>query len=99
MIRGFLEPDKSVNLQNHQKRNYQLGLFADLEELASENRFKFESEFNAHPILKLSKINDLCAKNFRKIYFFLKKAMETKHSLALVNLICEILFIRKFAKN
>ncbi|MEE6591696.1 hypothetical protein VWN77_10485, partial [Campylobacter coli] len=42
-----LEPDKSVNLQNHQKRNYQLGLFADLEELASANRFKFESEFNA----------------------------------------------------
>ncbi|EAH7508749.1 ATP-dependent helicase [Campylobacter coli] len=99
LIRGFLEPDKSVNLQNHQKRNYQLGLFADLEELASENRFKFESEFNAHPILKLSKINDLCAKNLEKIYFFLKKAMETKHSLALVNLICENSFYKEICEE
>lgn len=41
LIKGFLDPDKNVNLQNHQKRNYQLGLFADLEELASETRFKF----------------------------------------------------------
>ncbi|EAJ0404870.1 ATP-dependent helicase, partial [Campylobacter coli] len=99
LIRGFLEPDKSVNLQNHQKRNYQLGLFADLEELASANRFKFESEFNAHPILKLSKINDLCAKNLEKIYFFLKKAMETKHSLALVNLICENSFYKEICEE
>lgn len=99
LIRGFLEPDKSANLQNHQKRNYQLGLFADLEELASENRFKFESEFNAHPILKLSKINDLCAKNLEKIYFFLKKAMEIKHSLALVNLICENSFYKEICEE
>ncbi|EJM1407369.1 ATP-dependent helicase, partial [Campylobacter jejuni] len=70
LIKGFLDPDKNVNLQNHQKRNYQLGLFADLEELASETRFKFESEFDAHPILKLSKINDLCARNLEKIYLF-----------------------------
>ncbi|EIJ4040768.1 ATP-dependent helicase [Campylobacter jejuni] len=89
LIKGFLDPDKNVNLQNHQKRNYQLGLFADLEELVSETRFKFESEFDAHPILRLSKINDLCARNLEKIYFFLKKAMEIKHSLTLVNLICE----------
>lgn len=99
LIKGFLDPDRSVNLQNHQKRNYQLGLFADLEELANENRFQFESEFNAHPILKLSKINDLCAKNLEKIYLFLNKAMELKHSLALVNLICQNSFYREICEE
>ena len=99
LIKGFLDPDKSVNLQNHQKRNYQLGLFADLEELARETRFKFESEFDAHPILRLSKINDLCAKNLEKIYLYLKKAMEIKHSLALVNLICENSFYREICEE
>ncbi|KHF13226.1 hypothetical protein PO81_26325, partial [Vibrio parahaemolyticus] len=84
---------------NHQKRNYQLGLFADLEELASETRFKFESEFDAHPILSLSKINDLCARNLEKIYLFLKKAMEIKHSLTLVNLICENSFYREICEE
>ncbi|EOB4243887.1 ATP-dependent helicase [Campylobacter jejuni] len=99
LIKGFLDPDKNVNLQNHQKRNYQLGLFADLEELASETRFKFESEFDAHPILRLSKINDLRARNLEKIYLFLKKAMEIKHSLALVNLICENSFYREICEE
>lgn len=99
LIKGFLDPDKNVNLQNHQKRNYQLGLFADLEELASETRFKFESEFDAHPILRLSKINDLCARNLEKIYLFLKKAMEIKHSLTLVNLICENSFYREICEE
>ncbi|HHY1436947.1 TPA: ATP-dependent helicase [Campylobacter jejuni] len=99
LIKGFLDPDKNVNLQNHQKRNYQLGLFADLEELASETRFKFESEFDAHPILRLSKINDLCARNLEKIYLFLRKAMEIKHSLALVNLICENSFYREICEE
>ncbi|HEC1890170.1 TPA: ATP-dependent helicase [Campylobacter jejuni] len=99
LIKGFLDPDKNVNLQNHQKRNYQLGLFADLEELASETRFKFESKFDAHPILRLSKINDLCARNLEKIYLFLKKAMEIKHSLTLVNLICENSFYREICEE
>lgn len=99
LTKGFLEPDKSVNLQNHQKRNYQLGLFADLEELAYETRFKFDSEFEGHPILRLSKINDLCAKNLEKIYLFLKEAMELKHSLSLVNLICENSFYREICEE
>ncbi|MBM0637106.1 ATP-dependent helicase [Campylobacter sp. VicNov18] len=99
LIKGFLDPDKSVNLQNHQKRNYQLGLFADLEELANENRFHFESEFHAHPILKLSKINELCAKNLEKIYFFLKKAIKSKHSLALICLICENSFYKEICEE
>ena len=89
LIKGFLEPNKEVSLKNNQKRNYQLGLFADLDDLSSEERFKFESDFNAHPILKLSKINDLCAKNLEKIYLFLKEAIKIKNSIMLVNLICE----------
>ncbi|MCW1330339.1 ATP-dependent helicase, partial [Campylobacter jejuni] len=71
---------------------------ADLEELASETRFKFESEFDAHPILRLSKINDLCARNLEKS-IFLKKLMEIKHSLTLVNLICENSFYREICEE
>ncbi|AXP08666.1 ATP-dependent helicase [Campylobacter hepaticus] len=99
LIKGFLNPDKSVNLQNHQKRNYQLGLFADLEELANEDRFNLESEFNMHPILKLSKINDACAKNLEKIYFFLKKATILQHSLALITLIYENSFYQEICEE
>ncbi|MGH2305835.1 ATP-dependent helicase [Campylobacter taeniopygiae] len=99
LIKGFLDPDKNVNLQNHQKRNYQLGLFGDLDELLDEKRFNLQSEFNVHPILKISKINDLCAKNLEKIYFFLKEAMEIKHSLALVKLICQNSFYREICEE
>ncbi|MBZ7954035.1 ATP-dependent helicase [Campylobacter sp. W0018] len=99
LIKGFLDPDKNVNLQNHQKRNYQLGLFGDLDELLDEERFNLQSEFNVHPILKISKINDLCAKNLEKIYFFLKEAVEIKHSLALVKLICQNSFYREICEE
>lgn len=99
LIKGFLDPDKSVSLKNHQKRNYQLGLFGDLDELLDEKRFNLLSEFNTHPVLKISKINDLCAKNLEKIYFFLKEAIEMKHSLALVKLICQNSFYREICEE
>ncbi|KAB0591287.1 ATP-dependent helicase [Campylobacter lari] len=89
LIKGFLNPDSSVSLKKYKKQSYQLGLFDDIEELASPSRFNLESEFNTHPILSLPKINELCAKNLEKIYLFIKKASECKVSTQLVNLILE----------
>ncbi|HEC1791096.1 TPA: ATP-dependent helicase [Campylobacter lari] len=89
LIKGFLNPDSSVSLKKYKKQSYQLGLFDDIEELASPSRFNLKSEFNTHPILSLPKINELCAKNLEKIYLFIKKASECKVSTQLVNLILE----------
>ncbi|BEK14106.1 ATP-dependent helicase [Campylobacter lari] len=89
LIKGFLEPDTSINLKKYKKQSYQLGLFDDIEELASPSRFNLESEFNTHPILSLPKINETCAKNLEKLYLFIKKASECKISTQLVNLILE----------
>ncbi|EAJ5678660.1 ATP-dependent helicase [Campylobacter sp. IFREMER_LSEM_CL1846] len=89
LIKGFLNPDSSVNLKKYKKQSYQLGLFDDIEELASPSRFNLESEFNTHPILSLPKINEFCAKNLEKIYLFIKKASECKISTQLVDLILE----------
>ena len=74
LVKGFLEPDESVNLQKARKKNHQLGLFDDIEVLANAARFELESEFNAHPILSLPKINAVGARNLERLYFFVKKA-------------------------
>ncbi|TQR54784.1 ATP-dependent helicase [Campylobacter troglodytis] len=74
LIRGFLDPDKTVNLQKSRKKNHQLGLFNDLELLSSSSRFKLQSEFNSHPILALSKLNEMGARNLERLYFFIKEA-------------------------
>ncbi|WP_139900858.1 ATP-dependent helicase [Campylobacter jejuni] len=52
-------------------------------------------------LLKLGHGNliNLCARNLEKIYLFLKKAMEIKHSLTLVNLICENSFYREICEE
>ncbi|MDO4674061.1 ATP-dependent helicase [Campylobacter sp.] len=85
LARGFLEPDGEMGLQICEKRKMQLGLFADLEEFSSADRFKLESDFSGHPILSLAKINESCAKNLEQIYLFLKKLDPSKHPLELVD--------------
>jgi len=99
LTKGFLEPDKSINLQKERKISFELGLFEDLEEFAQENRFKLESAFNSHPILKLSKINEACAKNLEKIYLFLKHSKELKHSKALVDCISSNVFFKEICEE
>lgn len=99
LIQGFLNPDKNVNLKSEKKNNYDLGLFADLDEFASEKRFVLESEFNTHPILKLSKINEECAKNLEKIYIFIQKTNENHHSLNVINELCDNTFFKEICET
>ncbi len=98
LIQGFLRPDENVSLKGKKKSNFDLGLFADLEEFAEEKRFDLKSQFHTHPILKLAKINEECAKNLEQIYLFLEKTKENRPS-STVKELCENAFFKKICEN
>lgn len=98
LVKGFLEPDKSVSLQKKSKKNAQLGLFDDIELLQNPNRFDLQSEFNTHPILSLSKMNEFGAKNLEKLYHFVKKAREIRASSEFVECILENDFFKEICE-
>lgn len=98
LVKGFLEPDKSVNLQKKHKKNAQLGLFDDIEILQSPHRFDLQSEFNAHPILSLSKMNEFGAKNLEKLYHFVKKAWQIRASSEFVECILHNEFFKEICE-
>ena len=95
LINGFLNPNKDINLKKENVKNYQLGLFDDIDELFSEKRFNLKSEFNEHPILKLSKINEECAKNLEQIYIFIKSCQNFYESKTIINFILENDFFKQ----
>lgn len=95
LTEGFLNPDKNVNLKKENIKNYQLGLFDDIDELFNEKRFKLKTEFNNHPILKLSKINEECAKNLEQIYIFIKSCQNFYDSSKIISFILENDFFKK----
>ena len=98
LIRGFLEPDLSINLQKAYKKNAQLGLFDDIEVLASPKRFDLQSEFNTHPILTLPKINEFGAKNLEKLYHFIKKARQIRVSSEFIECILQNKFFKEICE-
>lgn len=98
LVKGFLEPDTSVSLQKKSKKNAQLGLFDDIELLQSPNRFDLQSEFNTHPILSLSKMNEFGAKNLEKLYHFVKKVLEIRVSSEFVECILENDFFKEICE-
>ncbi len=89
LVNGFLNPDTSVNLQKKHKKNYELGLFEDIEVLANAARFELKSEFNAHPILSLPKITPICAQNLERLYHFVKAAHKIQNSAEFVEKILQ----------
>lgn len=98
LIRGFLEPDLSINLQKAHKKNAQLGLFDDIEVLANPKRFDLQSEFNTHPILTLPKINEFGAKNLEKLYHFIKKVRQIRASSEFVECILQNEFFKEICE-
>ena len=76
MIKGILEPDDSVNISSNKRRNYQLGLFDDLDEFAEVSRFSklgFSDKFLGHPVLKLQKLSESGAQFLYEIYKLFKR--------------------------
>ncbi|CAD7286863.1 ATP-dependent helicase [Campylobacter suis] len=61
VLDGILNPDTSVNISSSRGRNYQLGLFDDLDEFGDTARFSklgFSQNFISHPALKLQKLSE-----------------------------------------
>lgn len=76
LVRGFLEPNLDVNIFEKRKKNYQLGLFDDSDNIGSASRFNdinLNSDFRSHPILKNSKLSIDGALYLCEIYNFLRK--------------------------
>ena len=88
IVEGLLAPDGSVNISSHKKRNYQLGLFDDIDEFADVSRFKhlkFSDDFLSHPILKMQKLNESGAAFLYEIYNFLRAAKRISRPSSLVS--------------
>ena len=99
LVKGFLEPNKSVNLQKKLKKNAGLGLFDDIEVPQNPHRFELQSEFNTHPILSLAKINEFGAKNLEKMFHFVKKARHIHSSSEFIECIFENEFFKEICET
>ncbi|CZE49161.1 ATP-dependent helicase [Campylobacter geochelonis] len=76
LVRGFLAPDFSVKVFESKKKNYQLGLFDEFDNIGDVSRFSnlgFNDEFLAHPVLKYQKLSSDGATMLYEIYKFLIK--------------------------
>ncbi|MGP1484619.1 MAG: ATP-dependent helicase [Campylobacter sp.] len=74
IVKGFLSPDENVDPFGKRAKNYQLGLFDDIDELGEKSRFakfNFSENFFAHPILKMQKLTENGGLFLYEIYNFL----------------------------
>ncbi|MCI6988047.1 MAG: ATP-dependent helicase [Campylobacter sp.] len=75
IIKGFLNPNRSVRVYEKKKRSYQLGLFDDLDTIGSVGRFGslgFDEFFFSHPVLKNAKLSTQGAEFLNEIYKLLR---------------------------
>ncbi|WP_169776573.1 ATP-dependent helicase [Campylobacter mucosalis] len=71
VIDGILRPDMNVNIASNKRRNYQLGLFDDIDEFSDVARFSnlgFDKNFSSHPALKMQKLTEGGAVFLHEIY-------------------------------
>ena len=88
LIKGIVEPDESVNISSNKRRNYQLGLFDDLDEFAEVSRFSklgFSDKFLGHPVLKLQKLSESGAQFLYEIYNFLRGMRNISKPATMIN--------------
>ncbi|MBR8463896.1 ATP-dependent helicase [Campylobacter sp. faydin G-24] len=88
VTQGLLNPDSNVNIASNKKRNYQLGLFDDIDEFVDVSRFKslkFSDKFLSNPILKMQKLSEGGAIFLYEIYNLLQVLKRTTHPTSLIN--------------
>ncbi|WP_169763882.1 ATP-dependent helicase [Campylobacter mucosalis] len=71
VVDGILRPDMNVNIASNKRRNYQLGLFDDIDEFNDVARFSnlgFDKNFSSHPALKMQKLTEGGAVFLHEIY-------------------------------
>ena len=87
VVRGFLQPDESVEAFAKKTKNYQLGLFDELDEVGEKSRFakfNFCEDFFAHPILKMQKLSESGGQFLYEIYNFLSAAKRHSRPTSLI---------------
>lgn len=98
LIKGFLEPDLNIKLEKTKRIDYSLGLFDDLELMQDKQKFELNSEFDEHPILQLSKVDEQVAKVLEQLYLYFKDAKKCKNSYELSQKISSNLFFQKICE-
>lgn len=76
IIKGFLAPDKTAKIYEAKKKNYQLGLFDDLDIFDEISRFddiKINPNFKNNPVLKYAKLSSGGALMLSEVYDLLLK--------------------------
>lgn len=97
IIRGFLNPDKEAKIYETKKKNYQLGLFDDLDIFDEVSRFdevKINQNFIKNPVLKYAKLSNSAAYMLSEIYNLLLKTTNINSSREILK---DIVYSNAFA--
>lgn len=97
IIRGFLNPDKEAKIYEAKKKNYQLGLFDDLDIFDEVLRFdevKINQNFIKNPVLKYAKLSNSAAYMLSEIYNLLLKTTNINSSREILK---DIVYSNAFA--
>ena len=97
IIRGFLNPDKEAKIYETKKKNYQLGLFDDLDIFDEVSRFdevKINQNFIKNPVLKYAKLSNSAAYMLSEIYNILLKTTNINSSRKILK---DIVYSNAFA--
>lgn len=97
IIRGFLNPDKEAKIYETKKKNYQLGLFDDLDIFDEVSRFdevKINQNFIKNPVLKYAKLSNSAAYMLSEIYNLLLKTTNINSSRKILK---DIVYSNAFA--
>ncbi|PSM51384.1 ATP-dependent DNA helicase [Campylobacter blaseri] len=87
LLKGLLHPDKDVKVFAPKTKNYQLGLFDEIDNIDSSSRFDslgFKDDFLNHPALKYQKLSEESAILLYEIYNLFKKLLSLKTSNAII---------------
>ncbi|WP_162165922.1 ATP-dependent helicase [Campylobacter fetus] len=88
IVKGLLNPDKSVKVYERSKKNHQLGLFDDFSEFMDSARFAgldLSKEFMENPVLNYSNLNTNGAIFLYELYKLLMQIQGKTSSYEVVN--------------
>ena len=81
IIKGLLSPNREARIFEQKQRNYQLGLFDEVDLLESADRFDgLDSGFSNNPVLTYQKLTKDGAKFLNSLYLLAKNVKKTSSS-------------------
>lgn len=88
ILNGILKPNLNVNISSNKRRNYQLGLFDDIDEFSDVSRFSklgFSDNFISHPALKIQKLTENGATFLYEAYKLFGAIYDIKNPNTIIN--------------